>query len=145
MRVTSTATFQLTIAMTLNLLNQPVSAQPGPLADTATATFTAAPTSKEGIGSNTVKFINDQKMLARLTGLREGTQPKWSDVVSYVHELRRQKKKPHVITTYLRMLADIYDSLYPGPPFWNPFFQAGFSLFFARELQLPRSRPNRPA
>lgn len=131
--------------MTLNLSNQPVAAQPSPIADSEATTVTAAPTPQEGIGSKTVKFINDQRILARLTGLPEGTQPKWSDVVSYVHELRRQKKRPHVITTYLRMLADIYDSLYPGPPFSNPFFQAGFSLFFARELQLPRARRNRPA
>lgn len=131
--------------MTLNLSSQPVAAQPSPIADSEATTVTAAPSPQEGIGSKSVKFINDQKMLARLTGLPEGAQPKWSDVVSYVHELRRQKKRPHVITAYLRILTGIYDSLYPGPPFWNPFFQAGFSLFFARELQLPRARRKRPA
>lgn len=131
--------------MTLNLLNQPVSAQPGPLADPATATSAAVPGFPDERVIQTFELTDEQKMLARLTGLPEGAQPKWSDVVSYVHELRRQKKRPHVITAYLRILTDIYDCLYPGPPFWNPFFQAGFSLFFARELQLPRARRKRPA
>lgn len=131
--------------MTLNLLNQPVSAQPGPLADPATTTFTAVPASLEGSVSKAAKLIDDQAMLAVMTGLPEGTQPKWSDVVNYVHELKRQRKRPHVITICLRTLTNIYDRLYPGPPFWNPFFQAEFSLFFARELRLPRTRRTRPA
>lgn len=97
----------------------------------------------DAMASPVNRSVELAETLARMTGLPEGTRPELDDVVTFVHDLKRARKRTLYISGLLTHLASLYDEVYPERHFLNPFFLANISMAFARDLRVPGREPRK--